>query len=191
MKNKELYPGLGLVTPRIAKLLKELGWKWETPVILRVRTGELMEPSRYIDCNVGNSYLFIPSICQVIHWLELWGLKISYTFTPNFYGTDSNYTSPVVYDENLTTIKFLQGTEWSTMSKMMLDVIPHVLEYLKEILKEEGSWEMNGEVIKYYTRKHKYDWMLEKGNIANVKFYNFFSHDPSKTYSCDMQYEGL
>lgn len=158
MKNKKVYPGLTLVTIEIAKVLKELGWIWATPSILRVRTGEILEPNKYIDCNVGDGFLFLPSICQVIHWLELWGIKITYQL--EFTDEGSFYINPEICNEKSEHTKPLYGKEWKSIGEMMLDVIPFALDFLKKIIRE-----------------NKYEWMLKEGNIAKTKFYSFFDEN--------------
>lgn len=170
--SKELFPGINLVTLEIAKTLKELGWAWETPVIIRTRTGEIQRPLRPIDCNIGRDYMYLPTISQVTEWLERWG----FVFTSGYetYNGLGYYSHPKIYFKDEEIESQPEDNWWSGWNEMMLGIIPFTLEYLKNHIFD--VLELGEEKKRAWDNLSTYEWMKEIGAICSVKFYDSFNH---------------
>lgn len=175
MIQQKKFPGIKVVSPETAKTLKELGWCWETPWILKVKSNEALIPVRPIDCNVGDAYRFLPTISQVVSWLELWGIKFSWEC--DSYNGMVFYNGPKIYYDTETVDNFVPVPDggWWEIDSILEDAIPFALDYLKTVLK---SWKVVDKEIIGWEHIEKYKRMVKDGHIKDVKFYEFFKRMP-------------
>lgn len=175
MIQQKRFPGIKVVSPETAKELKELGWCWETPWILKVKSEEALIPVKPIDCNVGDAYRYLPTISQVIDWLEKWGINFSWEYES--YNGVGFYYNPKLHDDTETVEHLCPEPDggWYNIESLLEDIIPEAIEYLKKAIK----WKyITGEGKEIWVKKGKYQWMLTKGYIKDVKFYEFFKSEP-------------
>lgn len=170
---KELFPGISLVTLDVAKTLKELGWAWETPRIVRIITGEILRPIRQIDCSVGDDYMYLPTVSQVTEWLGKWG----FIFTSGYetYNGVGYYSYPKIYFKDEEIDPQPKEEWWQGWEKMMIDLIPFALKYLKDHIFEVLELD---EITKAWRHIGTYEWMMGIKAIAPVKFYDSFYNNP-------------
>lgn len=173
--------GITLVTKELAKELKTLGWCWESPALLQLSTGEILTPQRKIDTNIGNEFAPLPAIQQVISWLELWNIRISWDNIERI--DDTEYYSLIKFDSvgnwlgSGNEVSF--SGKWRRWENMILEVLPKVIKLIKkEICKiefilhksDEGD-EFDGGTI--YFNKPIYDKMIKLKAIVPTNFYDF------------------
>lgn len=169
---KELYPGQRLVSPKISKLLKELGWKWPTHVILKVKTDEVVIPIKEIDCNVGDAYRFLPTLQQVVHWLDHWGITIKYEIIS--VGGVICYTNlKIITEMHEAGIKINIDSEiyWEDLIESGLEKILDIFKnnLLRETLGYE-EWIME----KYYRK------VLAQNAIVHTSIYDHLLKNPKE-----------
>lgn len=162
---KSLYTGQRLVTPEVSKVLKELGWNWKTQAILKVKSEEVVIPVKDIDCNIGDTYRYLPTLQQVISWLENWGITFSYRLSL-IEGKIYYDSFRIVTARGYTSSPSPSSTS-TTFENLIEDNLMYILIFLKNSLKgviAGGRWSMEGAF------KH----MLKNNHIIKTEIYNHF-----------------
>lgn len=132
MNNKIVIDGVSFVPTSFAIRLKKLGWNEKTLIILRVRTSQVIRPIKSIDCTIGEGYAYIPSISQVISWLEKRGIIFDYSYSKIL----REYTSAIIISNDSNTTILVDDEDWKDWDSLMITLIEKSIEYLENERKE-------------------------------------------------------